>query len=603
MELDLPLRLRPLLQTLRQGIRLLDRADRAKWFALVVLAIGVSVVEAIGAVLVLGMLGIVTGQATSMSLPLVGNLEDRFPGTDQDRLFLVVAATIGAFFMIRACAYLLQSYLQARVSYDAGVRLSTRLLRGYLRLPYAFHLRHNSSELMRNIFGSVNESVAYVFVPTVEMVSETLLALAIGAVLVATAPIATIATAVTIVPLIFLVQRFVQPRIARLGIVTSEASSDSFKLMQESLQGIRDVQVLGRSEYFVERFTDTRRRLAEAFYQRSALSMVPRVTIETMAILFIVVFLAVATLRDGDTAEGLAVLGLFAYAIMRLLPSVTKIVGHANNLKFGAAAISILEQAVADVSASEDGTEPRRGIPFKSEIRVVGVSFQYEGAETNVLRDVSLRIARGESIGIAGPTGGGKTTLVDVIVGLLEPTQGSVLVDGLPISENLNAWHAHLGVVPQSVFLLDDTLRRNIAFGIDDTEVDDFAVNDAVRRAQLSEVLASLPEGLDTVVGERGVRLSGGQRQRVAIARALYRKPDVIVFDEGTSALDNLTEAEIIRAMESLRGECTILAVAHRLTTVRNCDRILLMEDGAIIADGQYDELVRDSASFRRLTQ
>jgi ATP-binding cassette, subfamily B, bacterial PglK len=238
---------------------------------------------------------------------------------------------------------------------------------------------------------------------------------------------------------------------------------------------------------------------------------------------------------------------------------------------------------------------------LRKKLHLDGVSYRYPGTAQEALADVDLEIRRGETIGIVGPTGGGKSTLVDVILGLLPPTTGQVTVDGMDIRENLPAWHDNIGVVPQLVFLLDDTLRRNIALGLGDDEIDDAKVWEAVRLAQLDGFVCSLSAGLDTVVGERGVRISGGQRQRVAIARALYRQPTVLVFDEGTSALDNLTEGELVSSLEKLRGERTIITVAHRLTTVRRCDRIVMIENAKVSDVGSFDELARRNATFRRM--
>jgi ATP-binding cassette, subfamily B, bacterial PglK len=231
----------------------------------------------------------------------------------------------------------------------------------------------------------------------------------------------------------------------------------------------------------------------------------------------------------------------------------------------------------------------------------VDVSFRYEGTESDALSDVNLAIHRGEQIGICGPTGGGKSTLVDLISGLLAPTSGQVLVDGRDIESNMRGWQRNLGIVPQVVFLIDDTLRRNIALGIPDKEIDEEAIAQAVRLAQLDEFVSLLPKGLDTVVGERGVRVSGGERQRVAIARALYHQPEVLIFDEGTSALDNLTERELMLSLQKLRGAHTVLLVAHRLSTVRESDRVVFVRDGRIAGIDTFDGLMNSNTSFGQM--
>jgi ATP-binding cassette subfamily C protein len=342
--------------------------------------------------------------------------------------------------------------------------------------------------------------------------------------------------------------------------------------------------------------------MAHGLSAQATLSSFPRVLLETVFAIFILLFVAIAALGDHLNAETIALLGLFAYVVLRITPSLNRVSLAVNNLRFGGAA---LDTVVRDLHSSEEiqrRPAPGPGVTRLTQTIVVdNVSYQYPNHDETVLRDVSLTVRRGESIGLVGSTGAGKTTLVDVILGLLVPTRGRVLVDGRDIADCRADWQRSLGVVSQTVFLLDDSLRRNIAFGLSDDRIDDDKVTKAVEMAQLDEFITSLPDGLDTPVGERGVRLSGGQRQRVAIARALYRRPDVVVFDEGTSALDSLTEAEVMAAVDRLRGDRTLLMVAHRLTTVRRCDKIILLENGKISGIGTYDELLGQSDSFRRM--
>ncbi|MGH8914194.1 MAG: ABC transporter ATP-binding protein, partial [Acidimicrobiia bacterium] len=244
-------------------------------------------------------------------------------------------------------------------------------------------------------------------------------------------------------------------------------------------------------------------------------------------------------------------------------------------------------------------SEQPTSLPFRNEIALEGVGYSYAEADREAVQEVDLRIRRGDFVGICGPTGGGKTTLVDLMTGLLEPTSGVIRVDGRDIANHVRGWQVNLGVVPQNLFLLDDSLRRNIALGIPDDLIDEQAVDEAIRLAQLDDFVASLPKGLDAQVGELGVRLSGGQRQRVAIARALYRRPNVLVFDEGTSALDNVTEAQLVEMLEQVRGERTIMVVAHRLSSVRACDYIVFVDDGRVIAVAPFGELIETNPAFR----
>lgn len=569
--------------------------ERLRWALLVGLAIVVSIFEALGALLVYLLLAMVTAAEGALELPVVGDVRAYFPGMEEQTLLLVAAATVAAFFVIRALVVLTKSYVVARVIENAGARLSRRLAGGYLSMPYAFHLRRNSAELIRNAYATAGQISGNVFQPLVNIASETLIAAGIITVLLVTAAIPTLLVIVVLGPAAFLLVKAVYPRLGQLGRENQDLSKAALQSLQQSFGATRDIKVLARERFFEREFGETKQRLARINYIRGPLSQVPGVGIETILVLFISALFAMTIVGEASAAGAVPILGLFAYAAMRLKPSLHQIVSSVNKLRFAAAAIDDVREDLAlfqeHVLEDRDPGEPSR-LPFVSHLDLVDVSFRYEGTAHDVLKSVTLRINKGEAIGVVGPTGSGKTTLLDVMLGLLDPTQGRVLVDGLDIQLHSAAWRQNLGLVAQDLFLADDTLRRNIAFGLRDAEIDQERVDEAVRLAQLEDVVDRLDDGLETFVGERGVRLSGGQRQRVAIARALYRRPEVLVFDEGTSALDTATEAELMRAIESLRDHTTLVIVAHRLTTVRNADRIVLVDDGRVTTFDSFEDLV-----------
>jgi ATP-binding cassette, subfamily B, bacterial PglK len=588
--------------TVRKIFWLVGRDNPARWVLLVIGAVVASGLEMLGAVLIYLLLAIIASPAGPLELPIVGDVRALAEGVDETSFLLWAAVVLGVFFLLRAGYFVFFTYVKNRLAHSAGERLSSRLADGYLRMPYAFHLRRNSSELIRNAHNSVEELAQYAFLSVIQVIAEFFLVVGLVLVMVIVAPAAT-GVAVLIVGSAAAVLLFtVQPRLRRLGVTAQEMRKRTLGSLQQSLHGIRDIRVLGVAPHFSRRYRADRRRLARTLYLRGTVIELPRLVIETSLVGFILLLFAASVAAGTATEELLSTLGLFAYAGLRIQPSLQKFVGGLNLIRFSESAVEHVYDDLRLVDEVDADVTEDRDLTFEEAIRLEDVSFTYEGTDRPAVHDVNLVIRPGEVIGICGPTGGGKTTLTDLIVGLLEPTEGRVTVDDVDLRDRKPAWYRKLGVVPQMVFLVDDTLRRNIALGLEDDEVDETALTRAVELAQLDDFVTQLPAGLDTVVGERGVRVSGGQRQRIAIARALYRQPEVLVFDEGTSALDNATESALIGALERLRGRHTIILVAHRLSTVRTSDRVVLIEDGRVGAVGSFERLRRVSASFRALT-
>jgi len=579
---------------------LIEPGRRGRWLVVLMLAIVVSGFEALGAILIFLLIALAADPQADLNVPIFGDLRRILPDLRPDHLVILVAAGVAGFFLVRAAATLGQHYYQARVSNSAAADLSARLLDRYLHTTYAFHLRRNSATLIRNIQHSVYEILMSVFTPAVTLVSDGILVMAIVLVMLLAAPGPTGMVVIILAPLVFIVFRSIQPRIGRLGVISQEMSGQSLQALQQSLLGFRDITVLGRHAYFLATFNRAQRIIAKTRSRRAVLNEFPRVAIETIVVSIIALFLIISTTVDG-TSGSLQVLGLFAYAALRIMPALTRVVRSLNAIRFGRAAVNAVLQDLDLAVAPERRTSER--LDLSEALEVEGVEFMYEGTETPALRDINLTILPGMSVGIVGATGSGKSTLVDIIVGLSEPTAGRVLIDRQDLRDVVQAWHGSIGLVSQQVFLMDDTLRRNIALGVSDEEIDEGQVREALRLAQLREFVESLPAGLNTIVGERGVRMSGGQRQRVAIARALYPRPSTLVFDEGTSALDNMTEALLIDALDRLRANHTIVTVAHRLSTVHGYDCIVFMRDGQIDDIGTFTELLDRNDEFRRLAR
>ena len=594
-----------MLTTIRKGLALIGPGRRRRFLLVGALAVIVSGLEAVAALLVLVLLQLILEPGAVPELPVIGDIQRFFPGLSYDEFVLWSSALFAVFFLARGLLFLLQHHALARVSENTGVLLADRLVDGYLSMPYAFHLRRNSAELVRNAYDNVQQIVRDVFKPLSTLIAELTLTAAILLVLLVASLRATAIAVVVMGGVVALTLGVIQPRLKAHGRRRQRAARSALQHLQQGLGGLRDIKVLGKEAVFSRDFRRVRSQMSRAQYQRDTLAYVPRVTMEATLLLLILGALVLAVTQDA-VGGVLATLGVFAYAGLRLQPSLQKITQAFNSLRFTEAAVDDLagDLALLDARRSARALDDRssRRLPLRRNLEVRDVWFRYEGADRAALRGINLTIRRGESIGIAGATGGGKTTLLDILCGLLEPTTGAVLVDGADIRAHLRAWQRSLGVVHQNSFLLDDTIARNIALGEKDDATDEQHLARCIEIAQLTDVVANLPDGVHTPVGERGVRLSGGQRQRITLARALYRKPEVLILDEGTAALDNDTERAVIEGLNHLAGETTVIMVAHRLTTIERCDRIVFLENGEITAIGPFGELVHHHEGFRRMS-
>ena len=592
------------LRSVRRCVALLDPHERRRWTLLVPLALVAAGMEATGAALIFTLIRYISAPESLADAGWLHEVQRVFGLTERGRFLVVFSGGVALFYVIKNGVLIFQTYYTARCAGLSVDSLSNRLLRGYLEAPYTYHLERNSAQLIRNANEAVVSAYRSMLMSLVHAVSEATLLIALLGVLVTAAPTVTL-VAVGLVGLLILgFLRITQTRMVRWGFESHQLYARILAQLTQSLAGVKEVKVLGREQYFLAAFERSRGRMSQLGWRRGTLENTPRLMMETFFVLA-VVSVILAFDRRGSSQEVVPVLGLFAYTGFRLLPGLNRIVAHVNMIRFGSTAIDEIWEDAARFGALDPARAPEAVVrmPFEDRIEIRDLTFTYSASRGPALRDLDLTIRRGESLGIVGATGAGKSTFVDLLLGLLEPEQGRLTVDGVDIRDNMRGWRANLGYVPQSIYLIDDTLRRNIALGIPDAEIAEDRIEATARLAQLEGLLAQLPEGLDTVVGERGVRLSGGERQRVAIARALYQSPQVLVFDEATSSLDNKTEHEITRAIEGFRGEKTVIVVAHRLSTVRGCDRILLLREGRVVAQGPYDALLAQDAEFQALAR
>jgi len=520
-------------------------------------------------------------------------LTDNLGSPSRENLIVIVMLLMVGIYIVRSLFLLWSSWVQKGFSAALSGRLSQRLFTIYLRQPYLFHLQHNSATLMRNS-RNANVVVTGGIDPTLVLLTDGLVAIALFTLLIIVEPVGTIITLVAFGVGAWLFQLLTRRRIERWGDQRNLHDGMILQHLQQGLGGAKDVKILGRESEFLDQHEKHLKESLRINRVYSVLQTMPRMYMEILTIAGLAALVISMVLQKQSFTEIIPTLGLFAAAAFRVMPSINRLLGALQTLIYSRA---IIASVYADFKLdAPDETKLVTGIPFSEQLELRSVTFQYPTASTPSLQQVSLVVRRGEAVGFVGPSGAGKSTLVDVILGLFAPTAGLVLVDGQDIQKNLRNWQNQIGYVPQSIYLTDDTLRRNVAFGLGDENIDENSVRNAIRLAQLEEFVFSLPENLDTVVGERGVRLSGGQRQRIGIARALYHNPSILVLDEATSSLDTPTEHGVMQAVQALQGSKTVIIVAHRLSTVEYCDRLYRIESSRLIEEGTFDEVVKRSA-------
>lgn len=482
---------------------------------------------------------------------------------------------------------------------------STRIFRQYLSQNYAYFLNQSSSELGKNILSEVAEVFKGVLMSILEVLSSIMVCLFILVMLFLINPVITLVAAAFFGGIYSLIFIFVRKKVRDMGRARRSANIKRFKVVLEAFSGIKDVKLLGKENFFLDRFEKPCRTYAMSDAHQTVVGTIPRYLLELFAFGGIL-GLSIFYLRKTGTLNAiLPTLSAFAVAGYRLLPALQKMFKGITKIRFHLPVVDMLYERMTTLPSTQwiEDAEQIEKLPFDRDIRLERLSFQYPETEKPVIPGLDLIIPKNSTIGFVGPTGCGKTTLIDICLGLLEPDGGALLVDGVPVTnENRKSWQRNLGYVPQAIFLADDTIAANIAFGWPKDKIDRERIREVARLANLDQfVETELPKGYDTMVGDRGMRLSGGQRQRLGIARALYHDPEVLILDEATSALDGFTEQAIMDAINNLSGQKTLLMIAHRITTVKKCDTIILMDKGVIRDSGTYDELYARDAAFKRL--
>lgn len=575
---------------------LLSPAKRKEGILFLVLIIIGTLFEVLGVGLILPVIALMVDDNIASSYPALQPVLVILGNPSHQTLIQIVMILFVSIYLFKNLYLAFLAWWQARFTIGLRVELSQQLFTIYLSQPYTFHLQRNSAHLIRNISGQVSQLIDSGLNPLLGLIAEVLVLLSIVLLLLVVEPLGAIIVFLVLVSAAWIFHQSTRTRITQWGEILQYHEGLRIQHLNQGLGGAKDIKLLGREDNFLSQFHLHNNKSAQMVQFIEILKKLPRLWLELLAVLGVVLLILIMLSQGHEMTSIVPTVGLFAAAAFRLMPSVNRMLNSLQSLRFGLAAINNLYQefqlSIPRNDTLNDSKVNKNNILFQKEICLSNIKYNYPDTENSALKNISIKIMKGESVGIIGSSGSGKSTLIDVILGLLTPDHGKVMLDGKNIQQNIRQWQDHIGYVPQAIYLTDDTFRRNIAFGLPDEQIDDIALKNALVAAQLEEFVSGLPDGIETIVGERGIRLSGGQRQRIGIARALYHDPDVLVLDEATSALDTATELGVMNTITMLQGKKTIVIVAHRFSTVEHCDRLYKLEQGKVVKEGTPAEVL-----------
>ena len=504
--------------------------------------------------------------------------------TDANQLIVFLAVVLIVVYILKNIYVTMMYSLQYRFVFNNQQRLSVRMMKSYMQQDYLFHVSKNVAEFQRNITSDVNGFFT-VALNALQFLAEFSVSVVLVIFLLVQDWVSTMAVAALLFLFMGIFTLFFRKVLVNIGEESRQANVLVTKWLFQAFSGIKEIKVANKERFFITNYDKNYKNCVRVQRQQSVLTYLPKPVMETVCIcsLMIAMIIKIVVVKS-DITSFVTTLSVLAVAAFRMLPSFNKITGYISGMMFNKPAIDAvykdlkeIEQLMAEKTADHGET---LDVTLNTSIGLNSISFRYPGSDKWILKNASLEIRKNTSVALIGASGAGKTTAADLILGILEPQEGSITIDGTDIKNCMASWHENIGYIPQSIYLMDDNIRSNIAFGIPESEIDDAAIEKALREAQLDQFVHSLPDGLDTMIGDRGVKLSGGQRQRIGIARALYRNPDVLILDEATSALDNETEKEVMEAIDGLHGTRTLIVIAHRLSTIKKCDKIYEVGNG-----------------------
>lgn len=510
-----------------------------------------------------------------------------------DNILLIMSLILISLFIIKTAGLSLINWLIFTFCYQRQIKIRSKLMRSYQSMDYVEYTKRNSSEYIHNI-SAVGTFTQGVLISLLRIVTEIIVAAFIFIFLFFQDPLVLLVLFALLGSFIFLYDFIFRKRIKKYGDLVNIHTTGMLKKINESVHGLKEVRILGNEEYFYNQVMNNAIGLSKTMRLKDFISSVPRYFLELIMILFIVVIVVIYSYQNKELELVVPILTMFSIAAIRLFPSVNQIVGGIAHIRFGRPIVSLLyhDLKIADKFNFEKKIEIKNKISTFKTIELNDVSYSYPARNIKVIDNVSMKIKKGDSIGIIGASGSGKTTVLDILLGLIEVDRGVVNFNGENLKNFVNEWKSHVAYIPQNIFIIDNSIARNIALGEPDELIDHDRLNSSIKQSKLSKLIEQMPDGISTILGEDGIQLSGGQRQRIALARAFYHNRDVLVMDEATSALDNETESEIVNEIKLLKGNKTLIVIAHRLSTVKHCDYIYKLEKGKIVMKGSYSSVI-----------
>lgn len=594
------------MKIIKKIFELLTPDERKQSYLLFLLILTMALLDTLGIASIFPFMSLITNPElleTNILLIKLYEVATKFGINNVDDFILVLGILTFILLILSLFIKALTAYIQLRFTLMREFSIGKRLIEGYLHQPYSWFLSKNSASLGKSILSEVNLVIYGSIIPMMTLIAQGTVALAIITLIVIVDPILALRVGLVITICYLIIFFVLKNLVTRIGLERLRDNELRFNVVSEAFGAAKEVKFGGLEKIYINRFEIPAKNYAKNLALVQIISQLPRHFLEGIAFGGMVIISSVLVVNGKDFTNIIPILSLYAFAGYRLIPALQQVYGSVTQLNFSTPALYSLNDDLMSLKFKESPLEIKKVIKLNKQLNFKNISYKYPNTDKFVLNDISLNIPVNSKIGIVGTTGGGKTTMVDILLGLLTPSKGKIFVDDNTITpNNVRSWQKSIGYVPQQIYLADDTVASNIAFGVESKDIDYKSLEKAAKIANLHDfVISELPSGYSTIIGERGVRLSGGQRQRIGLARSLYHEPQILILDEATSSLDNITEKMVIEEINNIQEKITVIIIAHRLSTVKNCDKIFLLEKGKLKIEGNYEELLDKSIDFKKL--